>query len=323
MLNKIRIKFSTKIRQTESIDDGHRVLLDLDGNHLGTGLDQRRAYPATHGTHNVGMRYLPTFAILTFSQHFIEDKIERATPPSTNNPYHLRASHSLSSISSIDDADDVSNGYPCTTEDNITSSLAFNMTRNGSTAEIHRFQPGSTLSYFIDERDLPLHDVARLKVAMHTAAHSWNLGNTGIIFQEVLYAATAAAFHVVHDPHMGSEIYAKAFFPNDYDKTLTVGPRSFRRDKVDFLSNVLCHELGHVLGIRHTSWETTEPGRTAFYFPTRALDGASVMNCNLAHNLALLVISDRDAREVRQLYSLSRGLHDRGALYGNFRVIGV
>jgi hypothetical protein len=312
---------SIRVNQAESLGDDHTVLLRLERNHRWKGLDQRESYPATLGTHNVGTRYLPTFTILAFSRRFIGDDIESTTPSSSNDPCRLSASHHFSAISCTYDANHPPNGYPCTTEDNGTSSLAFNTTRNGSIPVIHRFEPGSTLFYFIDQRYLSPRSFCLLRVAMHTAASSWNLCKMGVTFQEVLYA-NEAVFRVVYDPYLSSEYYATAFFPSAYDKTLAVGPLSFQRENVDFLSNVLCHELGHVLGVRHTKWETTERG-PAFYFPTRALDEASVMNSALAHTLALLVISKKDAEEVRQLYSLAEGLHGRGAPCGEFHIRDV
>jgi hypothetical protein len=298
------------------------INVDQEGNRCGNGLHQRDCYLAVYGTHNVGTRYLPTFTILAFSRRFIGDDIESTTPSSTNDSHRLSSSHDLSAISFSDHTDHPSAGYPCTTEDNGTSSLAFNMTRNGSIPLIHRFEPGSTLFYFIDQRYLSPRSFCLLRVAMHTAASSWNLCQMGVTFQEILYA-NEAVFRVVYDPYMSSDFYAKAFFPSDRNRILAVGSLSFQRENVDLLSNVLCHELGHVLGIRHTKWETTEPSQAAVYFPTRALDEASVMNSALAHTLALLVISKRDAQEVRQLYSLAEGLHGRGAPCGEFNIRNV
>jgi hypothetical protein len=200
------------------------------------------------------------------------------------------------------------------------------MTRKGSIPAVHRFQPGSTLFYFIGRRNISPQNFHRLRVAMHTAAYSWNLCKMGVRFQEVRYP-DKAVFHVVHHPNMGSDTYAKAFFPSDYNSdynnTIAVGPLSFEPGNIGFLSNVLCHELGHVLGIRHTKWETTEPSQAAVYFPTRELDEASVMNSALAHTLALLVISEKDAEEVRQLYSLAEGLHGSDAPGGEFLIRNV
>jgi hypothetical protein len=298
MMNMIRVKISTKGKQVDSLDDKHSVSLRLEDDNT----------------------------ILALLRRFTGGKIRKTTPSTTNNPHRLNASHNLSASSFINNTNHSSAGYPCTTEDNGTSSLAFNMTRNASVPVIHRFEPGSTLSYFVDQGDLSPYNFRCLRLAMHTTADRWNLCSMGVTFEEVP-KANKAVFYVVYYPSMGSDTYAKAFLPSDYNsdynKTIAVGPLSFEPDKVDFLSNVLCHELGHVLGIRHTYWEKTEPCQAAFYFPTRALDSASIMNSALAHTLALLVISKKDAEEVRQLYSLAEGLHGRGAPCGEFHIRDV
>jgi hypothetical protein len=215
-------------------------------------------------------------------------------------------------LSSKDDVDNHSEGYPCITEGNGTCSLAFNKTHNGLIAEVHRFRPGSTLSYFIDENDLSPENVCKLREGMTKAASNWNQYNIGVTFQEV-FKKKSATFRVVYNQNMGRGHYAVAFFPNAYhvyNKTIYVGPLSFQSENVNFISNVLCHELGHVLGIRHTKWASKEWDRPGgFYFPNFALDYLSVMNDDLAHTLSLFVISHQDAEDMKKLYRLPAGPH--------------
>lgn len=133
-----------------------------------------------------------------------------------------------------------------------------------------------------------------------------------------------STFQVVYYPNLGTGIYAKAFFPNEHPRTILVGPRSLWPQNVNFLWNILCHELGHVLGIRHTKWEhDREPGH-GLYYPTRALDYSSVMNADLARDLSLLVISPQDTRDVQQLYRRREGFHRyHGKTYRKYRIIDV
>lgn len=67
-----------------------------------------------------------------------------------------------------------------------------------------------------------------------------------------------ATFAVMYEPRGKNGAYARSFFPNDeaphklmvYDKS---------RKELEFLANILAHEIGHILGLRHERAHVREP----------------------------------------------------------------
>jgi hypothetical protein len=198
--------------------------------------------------------------------------------------------------------------YCCATQDFRYTELSFNMVSGN---QVHRWAPGSCLTYYVDKASFVMAEPHRewkyfkLKEGMATAAEDWNASNIGVTFQEVP-SQRGVTFMVVYDPYLPNSTYAVSFFPGMPGRILRVGRSSFSLGNVLYISNVLDHEFGHILGIRHTYWQENEHGH-ALYYPTIFLDSASIMNRKLAPNLSLFAISSQDAREVREFYALPTG----------------
>jgi hypothetical protein len=204
-------------------------------------------------------------------------------------------------------------GYRCVTQDCCSSALSFDMLSGQAVNQVHRWTPDSCLNYYVrrtdytTEKPLPKPTLSALRIGMKVAAQNWNAKNIGVTFKEVP-SQEDATFVVLCDPCLPYDTYARAFFPSWTERFLKVGRRSFTPENIAHISNVLSHELGHILGLRHTEWQENEGGY-GLYYPTMSLDLSSIMNRKLVEDLSLLVISDRDTREARAFYALRQGMN--------------
>jgi hypothetical protein len=203
--------------------------------------------------------------------------------------------------------------YRCVTQVCCSNALGFYMVSNQAVNQVDRWTRDSRLSYYVrstdytTEKPLPQQTLLELRAGMKVAAQNWNAKDIGVTFKEVT-CQEDATFVVLCDPCLPDDTYARAFFPGRTERFLKVGRRSFSPESIAHISNVLSHELGHILGLRHTEWQGYESGH-GLYYPTISLDLSSIMNRKLVKDLSLLVISDRDAREAREFYALPKGMN--------------
>jgi hypothetical protein len=169
-----------------------------------------------------------------------------------------------------------------------------------------RWTPGSTLTYFLVTTFLPSGSIAVIQSAMETAVADWRGTGVNINLEET-QARQDATFVVVYDKDLDAKTYAEAFFPGDRERILRIGRRMFQPRYIKHTSNVLCHELGHVLGLRHVFWQKLEEESNVRNFPTDDLDELSIMNNERVRDLSLLVLSDLDRKHIRDLYNLQAG----------------
>jgi hypothetical protein len=227
------------------------------------------------------------------------------TPPSSRHKEYHEHRHRKDHFSSA-----CKFGHACLTEA-LNKPLANGLSINviGSNSTVGRWAPGSKLLYYISRKGLPNIKEAfeSIHTGMVTAATQWELTGININFQETL-CREDATFIVVYDADLGSDTtYAFAFFPGDQNCIIHIGPRMFRHEYINYIPNVLCHELSHVLGLRHEFWaESHEPGR-ACYFPNVVIDRASIMNDKNAHDLSLFVLSALDHKNIRDFYHIPAG----------------
>jgi hypothetical protein len=230
-----------------------------------------------------------------------------ASPDEEDGGVNYETQHRISLVvlSDLPEFPDM-NEYPCATEkrDDVKPQ---GLSLHVCGTEIPRWKPGSTLYYFVVARGKE-----SLFQGMRDAVRAWSAKNIGIYFEETNNSARAT-FKVIYDGQLPLNDYAVAFFPGDRNRVLRVGPRSFWPQYRQYISNVLCHELGHIIGLRHELWQFPPYPESipACYFPTipfnyesvlAVINYASVMNHRLAYDLSLLVVSDRDGDETRRFY---------------------
>jgi hypothetical protein len=121
----------------------------------------------------------------------------------------------------------------------------------GKDDRILRWRKGSTILYNIYTESFQTPGaVALVGEAMEEAISMWG-GNIGVDFRRVR-RDEAATFQIAYqkfpldnDPNT----YAESFFPREWASSLFVYQKGL--ENAAYLANILAHELGHVLGLRH------------------------------------------------------------------------
>lgn len=207
----------------------------------------------------------------------------------------------------------------------------------GSVAEIYlginntigRWKWGSHIEFNVNFHSFPPRvDMLHAKRSLDRAAREWNKGILGVQFVPVANDKPAV-FQLTYssdgDSDEGSDsgdgngsdkgALAVAFFPRDLHalEKLFVYPLAFQEKHKPNMTNVFCHELGHILGLRHefapqkeadvlaVQWGDTNPRSVMNYYPDYS-------SCR---------IQPSDYASVRDFYSF------RGTKYGGFRIRDV
>lgn len=145
--------------------------------------------------------------------------------------------------------------YPCATQQSLSHphGIVNDLQRIwiGINDEIPRWRPGSTINYAMSMTGWPStqhFDLAHIQ--LRAAAEEWNSDRIGVTFNLVDNLEHATFVCVYAGPRGG--ILAQAFFPSNQKLSyLTIYEYAFHPSNVSKLKNVLLHELGHVLGLRH------------------------------------------------------------------------
>jgi hypothetical protein len=98
--------------------------------------------------------------------------------------------------------------------------------------------------------------------AFEEAMGEWNALELGVTFKYV-EESEPAMFQLVYIQDASDsegETYARSFFPNTTpnNRRLVVYAKSFADCNIGALTNIFCHELGHILGLRHEFAGTDE-----------------------------------------------------------------
>lgn len=186
--------------------------------------------------------------------------------------------------------------YPCSTQSLSETKIYKNKPTEinlGWQGIIPRWKAGSVVTWAAnpDDYDSPA-DAAYAESQLAAAAEAWNALMLGVTFAKAPDPAKAV-FTMQYNGDNGGTL-AEAFFPNTkLTNRLFVYSRAFKADARGFMSNILQHELGHVLGLRHEF--AAEEGDFVLF---GSKNPASVMAYNWPPGM-----TEQDRQETREFYS--------------------
>ncbi|KAI1392587.1 uncharacterized protein F4822DRAFT_441479 [Hypoxylon trugodes] len=208
--------------------------------------------------------------------------------------------------------------YRCATQSRSISSVFVNVRDQGC---IHRWAPGSIITYNVNYRSFfTPSDATHAIKCIEEAAKLWNerLKPKAVQFQRVP-DDKPAVFQVMFErwsPGKQSEL-ARAFFPGDVpeEQFLKVYSPSFNKEEgnYDYLANVFCHELGHVLGLRHEFAQASPEEKQEPSLLLGERNRLSIMNYH--DHPRMMQIQESDGDGVRRLYEA------RGNDFNGHRII--
>ncbi|KAK0757639.1 hypothetical protein N5P37_009653 [Trichoderma harzianum] len=178
-----------------------------------------------------------------------------------------------------------------------TQARAYAEVRVGFGDQISRWRRGSELSYVICEESFPTEESAMLvKAAMRTATSMWK--GIGVRFSQV-GCHDEATFAVVYED-ISEGVYAVSFFPQASGGKLILFEPSL--SNTDYLANILAHEVGHILGLRHefADERETEPS---------ILIGRENINSvmNYFDHLSKYRVTEQDLQDLEKFYAYDEG----------------
>lgn len=178
---------------------------------------------------------------------------------------------------------------------------------------IPRWVPESIVRYYVNTSSfLTQEDADHTTSAVVGAATLWNNVGGRVPTFERVSTVSEAVFTIDYADKPGSEndegTFALGFFPNG-NPVVYVYALAFEDEYREFQKNVLCHELGHVLGARHSFAPEKEQLASTIL---GECNPQSVMN--YFDHPRQLAIQESDARGMRMLYEL-------GTSYKQFNII--
>ncbi|GAB1312320.1 hypothetical protein MFIFM68171_02530 [Madurella fahalii] len=201
--------------------------------------------------------------------------------------------------------------------DHIFSARAgFGDPNHGRPSCLLRWKPGSVVTFAVSRNTFPEKFLSVFERALTVAIDDWNNRNIGVRFKRVANNERAV-FKIKYDRTLHGPVYAKAFFPNFEKRTLRVSNAALSATSHGFLSNILRHELGHVLGLRHEDAGTKEKR-----YPSVELtppNTRSIMISQFSPEINVR-IQESDVAALRQLYTLAESSMFRDS---EFEVVSV
>ncbi|KAK6359930.1 hypothetical protein TWF696_001056 [Orbilia brochopaga] len=145
----------------------------------------------------------------------------------------------------------------------------------GYHGRISRYYAGVTISYYVGCDTFPTsEDAEYVAKCFKDATQAWDA--IPVKFERVS-ARDDAFFSVLFSKHApDGSTPAKAFFPNSPPERRTVTVYSVAFAYRDAMVNIFCHELGHVLGLRHEFAAVSELDRPSVLWGV--VNPESVMN---------------------------------------------
>ncbi|KAI0554043.1 hypothetical protein F4679DRAFT_529261 [Xylaria curta] len=199
----------------------------------------------------------------------------------------------------------VGSSYHCATQQRADGTTRAQI---GIDGYIPRWIKGATVTYVILEESFKTPDLACSTAAMVTKAIAMWKG-IGVKLKQVPGNCPATFQIKYRDLPFDNrrDIYAEAFFPQDGPGTLFVYKLVLQASNRCYLANILAHEIGHILGLRHSfagdfckeTGKTKESGSVLW----GARNESSVMN--YFTDLKRYSVQEQDLEELRSFYNFT------------------
>ncbi|KAL7791751.1 hypothetical protein V8C43DRAFT_283862 [Trichoderma afarasin] len=177
---------------------------------------------------------------------------------------------------------------------------------------IPRWRRGSELTYTIDAKSFPTSaEAVQVKAAMQTAISMWKGIGASFKYLEV-DNSDSATFVVTYHCHGPRNIYASSFFPDESPGDLLVYKLGLSH--AAYLANILAHEIGHILGLRHEFADKNhKEGKILRCVLFGKKNPRSIMNYH--EDLGQLQVSEQDLRELKDFYECNKDSYERLPIY--------
>ncbi|KAI0868115.1 hypothetical protein GGS24DRAFT_483314 [Hypoxylon argillaceum] len=196
--------------------------------------------------------------------------------------------------------------YHCATQQRTSGTTR---ARIGSDGYIPRWQKGSTIRYIVCDESFKNSSLATIAAARAVEATSMWEG-IGVKFEQV-HRNRAATFQIMyldlpddHDPN----VCAESFFPRAGTGTLFIYKFALEEANMDYLANILAHEVGHILGLRHEF-----AGDIICERPKKTMEQGSVLwgeknamsVMNYYSHPSLHTVQEQDLKELKSFYDFT------------------
>ncbi|KAI2782180.1 hypothetical protein F4815DRAFT_463991 [Daldinia loculata] len=255
-------------------------------------------------------------AVIEIENNVIDlDKINAEPSP--------RINHSLKQVDAIfenvpsPNREVDSSSYPCMTEATPISSIRLHQVcgkRCHNT--IYRWKRGSEITFNVDCHSFRSNiEYARMaNETLDAAVEKWNKGRFGVRFKRV-EDHEEAVFQLIYSAG-GGDALATAFLPNTapIGRRLVIYEQAFIEvnGRYDLMTNLFCHELGHILGLRHEHAQEKEARYPSVQWGDS--NPFSIMNDDLT--LDEFCIHENDYTEVKGFYKAC-------ATYNKYTIVDV